>query len=284
MTTPGSGSAQQPPQYDTEDLQLARTLLTQPLDDVVQSVATISDEELLAIEGIQHRQLIPLPWATKNLRTEEERAIAAATATRSLIARGLVRSEKVKDPMKVDEPAPRNEIAPALRGTIVARRIAEQVLVAERTTSEGTATAIFSVFDLSEGRRVLWEVFDDQGMHDFFVMEGPTLPEQLILFADPTSGIADEDGEPVEIPAVEFPTSEKAESLKGARAVTSVVLRARDEEAAVQFNLFGLLDRTELMETEGAGDAGIVRIAPISKAGLLSLVAALLESEDDPEA
>jgi hypothetical protein len=284
MTTPGSGSATAPPQYDEEDLRLARLVLSQALEDAVQPVATLTDEELLAIEGVQHRQLLPLPWAEENLRTDEERAIAAAAAARSMIARGLVRSEKVMDPLRAGEPAPRNEIAAALRGTIVARRIADRVIVAERRTTQGVATAIFYVFDLSGGRRVLWEVFDHQGMHVFSVFEGATLPEQLVLFVDPVGGIGDEDGEPIEIPAAEFPGSPKAQDLEGSRALTSIVVRGREEADAAQFNLFALPDRTELMETEGEGDDGLVRIAPVSRERLQELVESLLEPEDPERA
>lgn len=277
MTTPGSGSATKAPQYDDEDLRMAHAVLTQPLEEAVISIVTLTDEELLAIEGIQHRQLMPLPWVAENLRTDEERAVAAATATRGLIARGLVRSEKVKDPLRPDEKGPADEIAPALRGTVVARRTSDQVVVAERKTSLGTATSVFYLFDLPTGGRVLWELFDDQGVHVFSVLDLATLPEQLIRFADPVGGIGDEDGEPLEIPAPQFPASEKAQELQGARALTSVVLRARGEDEAATFNLFGMPDRTELMETEDSEAGGVVRIAPISRAGLEELVASLVD-------
>lgn len=280
MTTPGSGTATTTPQYDDDDLKMAYDVLNQPLEEAVISIVTLTDEELIAIEGIQHRQLMPLPWAAENLRSDEERAIAAATATRGLIARGLVRSEKVKDPLRVDEQGPRNEIAPALRGTVVARRSADQVVVAERKTTLGTASSIFYVFDLPGGGRVLWELFDEQGVHVFSVLDIATLPEQLILFADPVGGIGEEDGEPVEIPAEQFPASEKGQELQGARALTSVVLRAREEEGPAAFNLFGMPDRMELMETEGSEADGVVRIAPISRDSLSELVASLVRPEE----
>lgn len=280
MTTPGSGTATTTPQYDDDDLKMAYDVLNQPLEEAVISIVTLTDEELIAIEGIQHRQLMPLPWAAENLRSDEERAIAAATATRGLIARGLVRSEKVKDPLRVDEQGPRNEIAPALRGTVVARRSADQVVVAERKTTLGAASSIFYVFDLPGGGRVLWELFDEQGVHVFSVLDIATLPEQLILFADPVGGIGEEDGEPVEIPAEQFPASEKGQELQGARALTSVVLRAREEEGPAAFNLFGMPDRMELMETEGSEADGVVRIAPISRDSLSELVASLVRPEE----
>ena len=276
MTTPGSGTATSAPQYDDDDLRMAHAVLSQPLDEAVISIVTLTDEELLAIEGVQHRQLMPLPWAAENLRTDEERAVAAATATRGLIARGLVRSELIKDPLRVDQKGPDNEIAPALRGTVVARRTSDRVVVAERKTTEGIATSVFYIFDLADGGRVLWELFDDQGVHVFSVLDVKTIPEQLILFADPVGGIGDEDGAPQEIPSAQFAESAKAAELQGARALTSIVMRSRSEEEVAAFNLFGMPDRTELMETEGSQEEGLVRIAPISRASLGEVLGSLV--------
>lgn len=281
MTTPGSGSATSTPEYDDNDLQMAAAVISQTLEEPVVSIATLTDEELMAIEGIQHRQLSPLPWSEANLRTDEERAVATATATRGLVARGLVRMKNIKDPMRPGEPGPDNEIAPALRGTIVARRTADHVVVAERQTTEGKGTSLFYVFELDGGRRVLWELYGDQGLHDFFVMDGETLAAQLLLFADPVGGVGEEDGEPVEIPAAQFQTHAKSAELKEARAVTSIALRSRGEGSPALFTLFSQLDRLELMETEGEGEAAVARIATISRGGVEQLIASLLGTEAD---
>lgn len=279
MTTPGNGSDPSVPQYDSQDIALAAGVITQELDEPATLIVSLSDEELLAIEGIQHRQLVPLPWAEKNLRTDEERAIATATATRSLIARGLVTMDEVKDPRKADEVGPGNRIAPALRGTVVARRTSDWVVIAERTTSQGSASGLFYVFDIDTGRRVLFEVFDEQGMHLFFLLDFADFAEQFWLWIDPAREIGAEDGEPEEFAASSFATSEKAGTLQQSRAATAVVVRGRDQEGAAEFRLFARPGAVELMETEGEGEQSVHRIAPVSRATLDELVVSLLSAE-----
>lgn len=280
MTTPGSGRATDVPDYDTNDLAQATGVITQELSEPVELIVSLSDEELLAIEGIQHRQLVPLPWAEKNLRSDEQRAIATATATRSLIARGLVTMDAVKDPRKADEPGPGDRIAPALRGTVVARRTSDWVVVAERTTSQGRASGLFYVFDIEGGRRVLFEVFDAQGMHLFFLLEFKDFAEQFWLWIDPAREIGTEDGEPEEFPAATFDSSRRAETLKESRAATAVVIRGREAEGTAQFRLFARPGVVELMETDGEGDDAVNRVAPVSRESLDELVTSLLEPAD----
>lgn len=280
-TTPGSGDATAVPQYSETDLQLALGVISQDLEEPIMHIVTLSDEELLAIEGIQHRQLTALPWASANLRTDEERAIATAAATRSMIARGLVTTSSVKDPRMPQDPSPQDEIAPALRGTVVARRTSDWVIIADRTTSQGTATAVFYVFDLEGGQRVLFEVFDEMGMHLFFVLSAEDLAEQFWLWVDPAREIGDEDGEPEEHPAASFSSSATAKSLAEGRAATAVVVRARDAEAAPAFSLFARTGTMELMESEGEGADAIVRIGEVSKDRLFELVNSLVVALDD---
>src|SRR5699024_7335144 len=284
MTTLGSGSATAAPQFTDHDFHVAASLLQQEYDEPVAAVLRLTDEELLAVEGIQHRQLLPLPWAAKNLDTDVKRAVATATAMRSLISRGLVNSSKIKDPRTAGGPGPDDEVADVLRGTVVARRTSEAVVVTERTTTEGKATGIFYVFDLPEGQKVLWEVYDDQGAHTFYVMDASVLPEQFILFADPVAGIGEEDAEPQEIAASAFPSSEIGKELGQARAATSVAVRAQDDRDDAAFTIFSLLDRAVMMETGGEGADAHLRLGTISRSTLSELVTSLVEPGDDSSA
>lgn len=284
MTTPGSGDATDIPPYDKTDLALAVGVITQELEEPATLIVSLSDEELLAIEGIQHRQLVPLPWAEKNLRTDEERAIATATATRSLIARGLVTMDSVKDPRLADEPGPGNKIAPALRGTVVARRTSDWVVIAERTTSQGRASGMFYIFDIEGSRRVLFEVFDEQGMHLFYLLDFKDFAEQFWLWIDPAREIGAEDGEPEEFTAAAFATSERSELLAQSRAATAVVVRGREESGPVQFSLFARPGAVELLEADGDGENAVQRIAPISRESLDALLLSLLEPAGDAAA
>lgn len=268
------------PRYSAEDLETASALLTRPLTEPVTEIVSLTDEELLALDGIEHDPLTPTPWLERAARGEEDRALATAAAMRSMIARGIVTSSAVLDPRRYEDgsTAQAQVVAvPELQGTVVLRRTSDAVLIAERRTARGTAYGYFHLFHLEDGVRVLWEAFDDDGVHLFFLLAGETLPAQLLAFVDPIDGAADDDGEVEEVPVAQFPTSPAAARLAEARAVTTVLVLARGSDAdPTAFTLFSTPDGLELMETEGEGEAALQRVGRLSRDSVLSLVEELV--------
>lgn len=49
-----------------------------------------------------------------------------------------------------------------------------------------------------------WQTNDDQGAHTFFVMDPSALSAPFTLFADPVSGVDEEDAEPQQFPSAEL--------------------------------------------------------------------------------
>lgn len=275
MTSPGAV----PMHFSDDDVLVAMDVLTQDLHGEVTELVTLTDEELIALDGAEHEQITPVPWIATNAADTARRELATATAMRSFLARGLVVSSAVTDPRAYREGSMEPltfEAVPELRATAVLRRTADDVVVMERTTDAGTATSYFYVFDLDGDRRALWEAFGDQGIHLFFLVPGEILVDQMIAFADPQGVIGDVDGEPVEVPAAELTTSEIGQALAQSRAATSVLVARRSSDAPETFTVFARPDRVDLMETSGEGEQTVHRIGTLARASLHSLLDSLL--------
>ena len=279
MTSPQTAPSDAP-RFSAEDIEIATELLTQPLEQPVTEIVTLTDEELMALDGIEHDPLTPTPWVSGNAEGEDARALVTAAAMRSMISRGIVSSTAVLDPRRYEDGSQeqaRMVAVPALQGTMVLRRTADAVLIAERQTERGTAYGYFYLFHVDGGVRVLWETFDATGFHLFFLLEGETLPEQLRAFVDPVDGAGEADGEIDEVAAASFAASAPATRLAEARAVTTVLVLDREDTAGpTAFTLFATPDALELMETDGEGEAAIQRVGAISAATLTSLVEELI--------
>lgn len=279
MTTaqsPASGA----PRFSAQDIEIATELLLRPLDEPVTEIVSLTDEELMALEGIEHDPLTPTPWVDGTAPDREAQALVTAAAMRSMIARGIVTSSTVLDPRRYEdgsqEPA-RMVAVPELQGTVVLRRTSDAVLIAERRTERGTSYSYFYLFHVDGGIRVLWEAFDNAGFHLFFLLDGATLPEQLLAFTDPATGAGDADGSVEEVPAAEFGSSPTAARLAAARAVTTIlVLRREDTAGPTAFTLFSTPDGLELMETAGEGEAAVQRVGALSRTRFTALVEDLI--------
>lgn len=261
--------------FTAEDVAVAVRLLTRELSEPVTELITLTDEELLAVEGLQKEQITPLPWASANISDGAPKEAATATAMRSLMARGLVTTEAALDPRAFEQDPQRSNrfvSVPELQGTSVARRTADAVVITERITDRGSARSYFYVFRLDEGVRVLWEVFDDMGFHLFFLMEGDTFPEQLLGFADPEGVIGDQDGDPVEVPGADFELSETGQRLAQSRAATSVLVLEREGADPMAMSLFALPDHVELMESVEADGAELRRVGLVAKTTLMQFL------------
>jgi len=279
MTSAPNGPSDAP-RFSAEDLEIATGLLTRPLTEPVTEIVSLTDEELMALDGIEQEPLTPIPWIESATHTPEDRSLVAAAAMRSMIARGIVTSSAVLDPRRYEDGSTQQArvvAIPELQGTVVLRRTSDAVLIAERRTERGTSYGYFHLFHLEDQVRVLWEAFDETGVHLFFLLEGSTLPAQLLAFVDPIDGAGDNDGDIEEIPSAEFSTSAAAARLAEARAVTTVLVLARESDAdPTAFTLFSTPDGVVLMETDGQEDTAVQRVGKLSRDSVHALVEELV--------
>ncbi|ATG50964.1 hypothetical protein CFK38_05020 [Brachybacterium vulturis] len=272
-SAPQQGSSA--PSFSAEDLRIATDLLTRPLTEPVQEIVTLTEEELTALDGLQHEALTPTPWLDETAPDQADRALATSAAMRSMMARGIIASTAVLDPRRYEEgsqDSARMVAVPELQGVAVLRRTSDAVLIAERRTERGIAYGYFYVFHLEDSVRVLWEAFDATGFHLFFLLDGDVLAQQLIAFLDPIDAIGEADGQVEEVPAARFGESATAARLASARAVTSVLVLDRALDAPTGFTLLTTPEAVELMETDGEGSEAVQHVGAVSRRTLTELL------------
>lgn len=242
------------PTFSRDDLDTAIAVLGQGDEDAEpRELFSLSDEELLAVDGVQHPQMTELPWVEANADAQDLRELAAAVAMRSLLARGLVTTSADADPAAYG-PGSRTPLSfdavPELRGVAVLRRIPEAFVLIRRKTSAGDATSYFYLFQVQGRTRVLWESYDSSGMHVFHLVPAGLLAGQVRAFLDPVAGIGEADGETEEVAVEGFEQSAPAQALADARAVSSVVVVSMADGSTEGFTTFAMTDHLVLMESD----------------------------------
>lgn len=268
--------------FSDEDVAAAMSVITRDLDGEIRELVTLTDEELLALDGVQHEQITALPWVAQNAPTDEERRLVTAAAMRSFLARGLVVSSAVLDPSAYQEGSTEPltfQAVPELRGTAVLRRTADAVVVMERATTEGTASSSFYILDIDGRRHALWEAFDDQGIHLFHLVPGHLVVDQIVAFADPLGVLGDADEEPVEVPVDTFASSPEAARLAESRAATTILVARREDSDPVVFTLLDMPDHVVLMEDAVADRHEVRRLGAVSRSTIHAILDPLLPGD-----
>lgn len=200
-------------QFAAEDIEAAQSVLGRAVEGQATHVVTLTDEQLVILDGLHVEQVVPTPWLSAQEGADIE--LVGKVALRALLSRGLV----VPAAREVEgtEPDFGLDAVPEITGPLVLRRTAQAVLGFERTTSLGTSWAFCYVHD--DGG-VLEEEVVDSGHHKFSVYPLSVLDERLSVFLDPV-GAAVMSGAPRAITTTELETDPPVE-LAEALAVTQV--------------------------------------------------------------
>ncbi|HEY8699927.1 MAG TPA: hypothetical protein VIM08_03020 [Arthrobacter sp.] len=174
------------------------------------ALPTLTDEEIVALDGVQHEQIVALPWLSAQ-NTEKE--ILCAVALRGLLAKELVYPvifEGETEPTRL-------HALEDITGALTLRRSGDCVVSIERTVSTGRRW-LYAYIHV-EG--VLLEEVDDGGLHGFSVITPERLPARLADFVDP-DGAAARDSEAVSYSEAGFEASAPT-VLGDTRAASNVV-------------------------------------------------------------
>lgn len=253
------------PVYGPLEAQGAAELLLQPLTTPVQEVLTLTDEELIATDGMDIDPLTPTPRLDQV--SDSDRVAAVEAARRDLVARGLL-------PADGDEPTPSGPASAQALGVL--RRTADSVIAAERVTDRGTDFAYFFVFGTEDEDRVLAETVGAAGRHDFVLMDGETLPEQLLRLADPLAVAGGADGSTDVVAEPDFADSPAAQRLAGAHAITDIMVINRASTDKYVISLVAGPDGITMMEVDEEDEDAVRRIGVRSRRSLEALLAELL--------
>lgn len=182
----------------------------------VRPLLTVTDEELLAIDGAD-QGVVAMPYLARIPDSEWE--LARSTALRGLRARGLLRIS-TEQPVDVDrDVAPAREsgresgrelaeearavdVADDLAWILGARRAPEAILAAQRMAGTPQGPQIALRYVHAVGGRVLIEDVSEDGLHAFAVAPRPALADLMrdyLMAADP--GVGQLTDEPADEPA-----------------------------------------------------------------------------------
>ncbi|MFJ3957412.1 hypothetical protein [Arthrobacter sp. NPDC090010] len=209
-TQPGAGTEPSEITLSDRDIAAAQELLGQASAELPLPVLT--DEEIVALDGLDHPQAVALPWLSAH---EDQRELACNVALRTLLSKGFV--VPVAD---VPSQAP-NRIGADLEltGVMTLRRSGQKVVVAELNKAGDEKTWLYGYL---HGDVALLELVDPEGSHAFSFCPVSELAQSILELAG-TTGIQGTDAEAENLDEAGFTARASAE-LSDVRGVTTVVV------------------------------------------------------------
>lgn len=226
-------------QWSAHDLAAAREVLAESRTGEVRHIVTLTDEEIIILDGLQHPQLVALPWLTDQEGADHD--LVGRVALRSLLVRGLVEVQQTDsaDPAESASPSTPDVsgvgivAVPQITGSLVLRRTGQAILVAVRTTALGQHWVYVYAHGVNADRdTIVEEEVSEAGLHSFSVYPVAELGPRLTAFID-LAGAAVMDGRRRAISASELETvAATIPALAQAAAVTVLsVVRAGSDLA-----------------------------------------------------
>ena len=261
--------------------QICAALVLDAAADGPAQMGVFTDEELIALDGLDTVQLVPLPWIVDNEETVERR-ISASIALRSLIARRLVLpAELLADDWDDlgDDPR-RLYAADPVQGILTLRRSFTSLITFQRMVSEQIYTVVQYVYD---GDTLLEEEITADGYHHFHVLPKDSAVDHAVTLIDQDE-VAGEDGEPITLrmSAIEEHV-ELGPVLSDTRALTVASLVTRAGEAE-QLTFYATSDRMYVsrsdqdVTTSEAAEDPELEFVQASTSSLRDVVRSLLEA------
>ncbi len=225
--------------WTPRDIECAQAVLTgsAPADG---PLPTLTDEEIVALDGVDRSQLVPLPFLDKN---DGDKRLMATVALRGLLAK------QIAYPMVREGQPPTGLGAVAeVTGILTLRRTGQRIVSGERRSAAGTHW----LFGYLHGDQVLEEQISDAGVHAFEVYPAAQLVERLGVLADP-QGAAAEDGAPDVLAQARF-EQDAPTIFAGALAVTTVVAGGVESDSQAVLTVYASADRVRTLDAvSGAG-------------------------------
>lgn len=277
-TTPASATATEPTITERDMLGAMEVLSTAgPEPD---RLLILTDEEIQALEGAS---ALAIPGGPYLAQGAVDAASAAATALRSLVARGMARTEDRENEGEVvtgqGDPARRPvQLERRLAGVLALRHIPEAMVTTERTLNGGTTTLAHYLFPEAG---VLEEYVTVDGFHHFCVPTLGAVPGRLQRFVDPFE-VAAADEEPQTLPLHEARDAFEDDDTRSVSVISVVTDGAsRRATVATTSSAVRVLDNGPL---DSAPDPqAAVQMSAVSAETLLSLISVLIPRPADSE-
>lgn len=249
-------------EWTTRDVDSAKMVLSKTPEES-ENLPTLTDEEVVALDGIDREQFVALPFLDEN---NEQRKLACNVALRGLMAKALAFPVVAEG----DETPTGLNAVEDITGIMTLRRTSQRIVSAERTAANGK----YWLYGYLHDATVLEEIVSDGGIHEFSVYPVAALADRLVTLADPHSAAAG-DGQGREFTESQFET-QAPDVLGDTRAVTAVTGIGVESQTLSNVTVYTGLDSVHCLHADAAGALSVadpetsgapepvLRIAPVS--------------------
>lgn len=217
--------------WSQQDADAALAVLAD-VTDSPREVVILTDEEVVALDGLQNEQLAPTPWLDAQELTREQ---LGGIALRGLIARRLVALGPTLTPDGTPTGDYELTAEQSITGALMLRRTAQTLVRMERSSNAGDRWLFAYVH---RDRGVLIEDVDPNGLHVFGATTIPGAVEYLRAIAN-FSDAAGAASEPIGYTSAEFEAltavPEPCEGAEGVSRIAVVNHGSDDVQAAVVY-------------------------------------------------
>lgn len=239
----------------TEDYQRRVIKLLDGIEYGPKRVLTITEPEMLALDGPDARRVTPMLRLGSDMPEGERERLVEETASRLFAAGETEDGTPLGGPDSVAD-------EPTARTVLRMRRSWLGVLLIDQNASIGRQ---FITVYLRADRRAMTEVTSPEGKHEFAVMKRAVALDAASQFLTPFPESAQTDEDGMTYPMATW-IEDAQEHLAPAKVASTVISRRQDRQmqrrVEDRFALYNFDDRTEIFFAETPER---VRIAPISR-------------------
>ncbi|GAA2863839.1 hypothetical protein [Paenarthrobacter ilicis] len=247
--------------WTQRDIEAAAKVLASASADGT-ALPTLTDEEVVALDGVQHEQLVALPWLSAQDANKE---LMCAIALRGLLAKELVYPvifEGETEPTRL-------HATEDITGALTLRRSGSSVISVERTVSTGKRWLYGYLHD--DG--ALLEEIDEGGLHGFTVVTRDHLVSRVAAFVDPDNAAA-RDTDPAEYTEAQF-EEHAASALADTRAASNVVGFSADTDEFPTVTVYTGPSGVSVLTPRVSGETVSLELKETSAASLNHVLAGL---------
>lgn len=245
------------------DYECAQAVLAR-IDDPDFQLPTLTDEAIVALDGIDREQMTALPWLDEHA---EQKELACNVALRGLLTSGAAFPLVLGTDLQPSGLAANEEIT----GVMALRRTGERIITAQLKKDDGTVW----LYGYVHGGVVLEELVDGTGSHTFMLAARADFPTHVMELAN-AAGLASADGDTLSFTLEGF-QQQAGTVLAGALGVTSITGVSLEEETFANYTLYSTAE--QLLSLTSRADGGDVQLelAPVAAATARQAVAELVE-------
>lgn len=234
------------------------------VNDPEYSLPTLTDEEIVALDGIKHKQAVALPWLDDHL---DQLELACNVALRTLLSKGLVY------PVSVNEaavPSRLGAIEP-ITGVMALRRLSQRVVIAELTKAQNEKVWLYTYI---HDETALQELVDSSGSHAFSVCRTADAAATIMDLAN-AAGVESADSPAETLTQAQF-EAKAAGEFADVRGVTTVTAIGSGQDVADHYTLYTGSDALYGLEASEQDGEARLHVARVSRTTALSKVSAVV--------